>query len=282
MLRRVAPSFLRTFPDRSDLRPAVRAGQPASPHFSIFTVKAFFNLLALPVLTAAAHGAVLVKYDFNDAEAGTALTTAYSNFVRGAYVGTAAIQDPTSYLDEEGGVGNVWDGNVLRGTIRQNPVGSGIYIVDDAAAVQRAAYFSFTYTPTAGTSLTSITFDAATDTFDPGGPMEDIREVGIVLRSSLTGLGVNNGLGSVLLQSGMEIGGKQQVTFDLSGISAFENVTDPVTFFFYMNTNGVNTTLPFYIDDLALNGNVVPEPASFSLLAIGGMGLLVRRRRRGA
>jgi len=234
-------------------------------------MKSHYILPAL-LLTASAQAASLVHYDFEGFAAGTAVTSAYPTaFTRGSYVGSVDIQTSASYITVGDGVTNPWDGNLLRGSIRRNPVAPGIYIVDDAAAVQRDAYFSFTYTPTEETSLTTINLQAAVGAGDT---------VNIVLRSSLTGLTVNDAIDDILITAQINLGERQQLSFDLSGVAEFQNMTDPVTFYFYTNTQGDTGNSLFYLDDLTLEGTTVPEPSSLGLLAIAGTAFLTRRRVR--
>lgn len=137
-----------------------------------------------------------------------------------------------------------------------------------------------TLTPESLTSISSITLHAAAGVFDLGGDFEDVFEVGMVLRSSLTGWTTEDALGSALIEAGMDSGERQQITFDLSGVSALQNITAPVTFRFYMNTNGENIAPNFYVDDITVNGTqAVPEPASMLLLIIGSLAVLLLRRR---
>jgi hypothetical protein len=71
----------------------------------------------------------------------------------------------------------------------------------------------------------------------------------------------------------------KSVTFsydtELTGIG----VGDPIEFQF-IETSPSNKTLAFDNVDVTGASDAVPEPASLSLLAIGGVGLLTRRRRR--
>ncbi|MCD4823510.1 MAG: PEP-CTERM sorting domain-containing protein [Phycisphaerae bacterium] len=61
-------------------------------------------------------------------------------------------------------------------------------------------------------------------------------------------------------------------SFDITGFAR----SDVDRFLVYVNTNGVDVDYEVSIDDLKL----VPEPATMVLLSLGGVGLLVRRRRR--
>lgn len=69
-------------------------------------------------------------------------------------------------------------------------------------------------------------------------------------------------------------------TVDLSG-AAFDNLTSPVEFRIYFdrrhaNGNGGSGTS---FDNIALNGELIPEPSSAALLCLGALGLIARRRR---
>lgn len=231
-----------------------------------------YYILPTFLFTASVQAASLVHYDFEGFAAGTAVTSAYATtFAKGSYVSSVDIQASSSYVTVGDGITNPWDGNLVRGSIRRNPAGAGIYIVDDAAAVQRDAYFSFTYTPTAETSLTTINLQAAVGAGDT---------VNIVLRSSLTGLTVNDAIDDILITAQVNLGERQQLSFDLSGVAEFQDMTDPVTFYFYTNTSGDTGTSFFYLDDLTLEGTTIPEPSSLGLLAIAGSAFLTRRRVR--
>ena len=49
------------------------------------------------------------------------------------------------------------------------------------------------------------------------------------------------------------------------------------SFTFNLNSGALNTSIN--IDDITLNGTVVPEPSSTALLGLGGLALILRRRR---
>jgi hypothetical protein len=65
-------------------------------------------------------------------------------------------------------------------------------------------------------------------------------------------------------------------TIDLTG-AAYQNLTNQtVTFHWYAGGAGSGD---IDIDTIIVNGNVTPEPATMSLLALGGLAILRRRRR---
>jgi len=72
-----------------------------------------------------------------------------------------------------------------------------------------------------------------------------------------------------------------QHTLDLSGFSNLQAVTTATEFRIYMwTTNGIGgaSERQFRLDEVALDGTVIPEPAVIGLVGIATMGLLFGRR----
>ncbi len=65
---------------------------------------------------------------------------------------------------------------------------------------------------------------------------------------------------------------------DLTGPS-FQGLSDPVTFRIYLYDGNSSTIRIIAIDNVVLNGSVVPEPSSALLLGVSALILLTRRRR---
>ncbi len=130
------------------------------------------------------------------------------------------------------------------------------------------SFFSFTVdaNDTFQMSIQSIDFLAAR-----GGSSTDR---GYDIRSSLDGY-----LNTI---SSADIG--PQRTFTNGAVSvplgaSFANLTDPVTFRFYVYATSGTSNIEF--DNITLNGAIAPVPeASSALLCMGGLGFLALRRRR--
>lgn len=149
-----------------------------------------------------------------------------------------------------------------------------------------ATYFQFTLSPTGGQSLniSSLSFDAVAAT----GTLTANREV--FVESSKTGFGTSsaNVLYGAGTQSALNPGGGinwsstlipfQTSTYsetlfsvDLSGNSLLQNISDSVTFRFYIGTD--TTSQNIGIDNLTVNGSIVaaPEPSAYALAGLGLM-----------
>jgi hypothetical protein len=144
-----------------------------------------------------------------------------------------------------------------------------------------ATYFSFTLTPNAGQTITvdSLSFDCMLGTSTATANRE------FFLLSNETGYADTD----VLLAGGSQptIGGYTFTTpqiplnnsttgdttysVDLSGNSAFANLTSPVTFRIYIGTDTVSQNVGF--TQLAVDGvaSPVPEPSTVALLGLGGL-----------
>jgi hypothetical protein len=171
-------------------------------------------------------------------------------------------------------------------------------------AVARADYFTFTVTPQANVALnlSSLTFDVAvgSNTSTRGWALEsnvgagyDTTGANILATavipttavqgtnlqwSTITGPSHVAGTGSAGVNC--DVYGAL-VTIDVSGDSAFQDITAPVSFQIYSYESSGSASRGVDYGNIAVNGTVVatPEPATMALLVLGGIGALIRRRK---
>ncbi len=146
----------------------------------------------------------------------------------------------------------------------------------EAAAVADNDYFTFTITPNSGLmlNLSSLTLDTA-ETMGGATTFEGT----IFVRSSVDGFASTLGLWT---QTSVPTGGGWNArTIDLSGAS-FQGLATATTFriYFYDNSDATGDTAAVHrIDNVTLNGTVVPEPSVGALLGLAAVFCGVRRRR---
>ena len=186
-------------------------------------------------------------------------------------------------------------GDNYAGMSRSSSTGGGNWDNTLATAYGFSTYFQFTLAPTAGPiTVTGISFDAVAATTTTTANRE------FFLESSLTGYGTSsaNVLYGAGTQAGLNPGGginwsstlipfndtaantgpysETLFSADLSGNSAFQNISGPVTFRVYIATDTVNQNLGF--DNLTVVG--VPEPSSFAFISFAGLAALLAVGRR--
>ncbi len=158
-----------------------------------------------------------------------------------------------------------------------------------------STYFQFTLSPTGGQLLnvTSLSFNAVAATATTTANREFFVE------SDKTGYGTSSGnvLYGAGTQSALAPGGginwsstlipfntgtysEKLFSVDLSGNSLLQNISDSVTFRFYIGTDTTSQNLGF--DNLTINGIVipVPEPSAVTLLGLGSLALMAVNRLR--
>jgi hypothetical protein len=217
--------------------------------------------LVAAALSPAAGAAVLVNYSFGTAGQETTAedSPAFSPTSQAAGIIASAIQDTSGKVGIE------------ISSAATTPAGAPFNRVDPqgnatsaAAAVANGVYFDFTVTPSTTMSLTNLTLDAARG---GGGTPR-----GYEIRSSRDNFGSTLSAADLLTVRPTYT----PITVDLSG-AAFQNVTTPTTFRFYVYSPAGGQSVD--VDNITLNGTV-PEPASLGLIGLGAAGLLGRRARR--
>jgi hypothetical protein len=239
-------------------------------------IRTLVPVLAALLTAASVHAATLVEYDFEgftpgaSTSTGTLVATAYDEFAFGSGLEAGRIQyqydNPTDSPAANFWLG--WDGNMFR--TRQN---AGLASQNVGQAVTNNGYFSFTYTPGGTVSLDSLDLESAVRM----GAVSEPLTARLTLRSSLTG---TTDLGSFSVDARVELSEHDDISFDLSGYSEFQNITSPVTFTVYVDNIGVTQRREVFVDNISIQG--VPEPGSVALFAIGCSALLWRSRRRSA
>ncbi|MEM6391383.1 MAG: PEP-CTERM sorting domain-containing protein [Planctomycetota bacterium] len=87
-----------------------------------------------------------------------------------------------------------------------------------------------------------------------------------------------DGAGATLTRDGVGLGSLASVDISAAGEAEYSRFADGVTFFVEINrSNTANGTAT--IDNLSFTGTLIPEPGSLSLLALGALGLMHRRRK---
>lgn len=133
-------------------------------------------------------------------------------------------------------------------------------------------YFTFTVTAASGFTLNLTDLALKTALVDPNQPSGTT-----FVRSSVDGFAFDLGSYTQTGTSGSDFTNR---SIDLTG-AAYQNLSS-ITFriYHYDDTDSTSSTgLVHRIDDVVLNGSAIPEPASLAILGLGGLSMLVRRRR---
>lgn len=145
-------------------------------------------------------------------------------------------------------------------------------VTTPAAAVSAGTYLSFVVTPVgdgATINLANLSFDVA------AGSNSLTR--GWVVRSSADGFAADIASGVVNGNVYSEAtGAMQHVTIDLSA-GQFQGLSG-ITFEVFSYNSAGDSTKAVDFDNFTVNGTVVPEPMTLSLLAVGALALIRRRK----
>lgn len=229
---------------------------------------ALFGMLAAVAITIhclSAGAAVIVQYDMADlAQVGNSSSTT-ANIVLSGVTASALTDD---------------DGNSPHpGDFAANNAAQEGWNTFSARSVPENfdGGWEFTITPpSVGLTFDSLSLDAHARMTLAGGTAHFDYNVRWSVDNFATVLGTINGPSADTTENEKTETG---LSIDLSNLPAQTNTftfrIEPVNL---GGTNGVFTQRGGAIDNLTLNGNIVPEPASIALLGIGGF-LLIRPRR---
>lgn len=226
----------------------------------LIMVRCFGLLLALVVSVQSASAALLSTWDFASNANGT---------VAGGIVGAAGAMQNAGQTSATGGLvyGNAGARNAsgFWRTSNFNNVGSA------SPLSARYSYISFTNNSSVNQiTLTTLDFKAKNTSGVFG------RNVDVSYK--ITGVSGESSLGSFERTSS---------SFSSSTASFATGVTldagDSVTVyfrFFKSDSDNNSNNRQLDLDDIALNGDVVPEPASMAVFGLVGLGVAVARRRK--
>jgi len=216
----------------------------------------FATLTILP-----ASAAVLADYDFagdSRASSDTDLMTEAADLVNGPFTGGTGSPNVT--------------GNQL--VITTNMTGTGTGDSDTLAkSIALGNYVSFTLDNLGNTvSFTGFSFDQSLFNGNP-------TSVSASVFSSVGGFAdAADSLGTFNIDAAGDAGPFNR-SLDLSGVAELQNVSANTEWRIYFFDNSDTGARSQNIDNIILQGTVVPEPASASLL-LGATGLLILRRQR--
>ena len=231
---------------------------------SLFAVPALMSVLA-----GSAHGDVLVRYDFgadeatqtkNPATVNAGVTATPITSPSTGYGDTAHVQGPVWWFSETNPAGgNVlamgWPGNAYEPA--HNNTGGPAY---------------FTFTVTANGSVPMLLNDLQ---FKVGTAQSGSFLPKFFVNTDVDGFGSTQWIHHNTITA-QPAGGAlrwQDETVSLAGLQ-YQGLNS-ITFRIYYNGNFGPEGL---WDNIVLNGTAVPEPAALSVLALGGMMVLARRR----
>lgn len=153
-------------------------------------------------------------------------------------------------------------------------------------AFNSANYFSFTITPVPGNQLDLTTLTLRLGATNTNTNPADLYTLNAFARSSLNGYATNiptSGSNTAVVGQTTSTNPSfpTTVSLDLSAL-AYQDLTSAVTFRLYLTgslASGNAASVGARIDDLMLNGALIPEPGTGVLLLAGGVGPLTLRRR---
>ena len=227
------------------------------------------SLAAACVAMSHSHAAVIAEYDFNS---NLNASTADANITAGAVTSGAGIS----------GSGRSSFSNSLFALASA----TSTTIISVGTAIANDDYFSVTMGADSGyyMDLDSITLDYGyTNNAAPFG----VKDLKAYVFSSFTGfVDASDILGDKFIQTTVADnslqypGGSPSLTVDLSAYSYVWSGGE-IEFRIYLADTTSNNAYIHRIDNVTLNGVVaaVPEPSSTALLGLGGLALMLRRKR---
>lgn len=218
-------------------------------------MKPIASLLALAATLSTVHGTVLLSYEFTGLSLNPTTTTNPGLLTGGAVTNANLGLFRVQNISE---ANSFWVPDSLQTRPR-----AGMTTLENSVA--NNMYFSITVTPQAAVDLTSLAFNF--DTSNTSFPS------GLTIRSSATGT-TNLAEITVATQSRANPG---SYDLNLTGFSELQDVTDPVTFMFYIHNLAGASTVTIEFDDIKISG--VPEPTT-PLLFGGACALMMLKRRR--
>jgi hypothetical protein len=229
----------------------------------------------------AARGAVLSQYSFTGSSDAAAVLAGVTG---GIFTPSAGITGGSA------GDATLFNGFSTGATTNTAPAASSQPVryvrgnsdsANTAAAITNGDYFSFTLAPTVGNqlSLQTLTIDISSN----GSSIANTSEFALV--SSFNGfssgtvvLGDVIGTPGSVTAPGSAANAYIRYTVDLSGAD-YQNLTGTTTFRLYVSSS--NNAGVARLDNVIINGTVlpVPEPSALALAGLGGMLVTVRRRK---